>query len=301
MDTAHLQTFDAIVRQGSFNAAAQHLGIAQATISARVIHLEKEVGGRLFVRSRKVRLTQRGELFLPYARRALSVLSEGVEAVNSAEEYRLRVAVTESLGGSFLAAALGHYLDAHPQARVFAQSTTCTQVMRMLQDHQVQFGVIPWPYPGAPSALKALDVYQETVAVVCAASHPLAARRGVTMQDLKTHANPWHSTWLDSTADEALATFALDHSSALNLPAQTIRPLLLSGRGASAMPMTVIRDDLLDGRLVALKVADYQPESRTFALIHTGHEAITSEARTSFRAAVAAAAFDLDMQASINL
>lgn len=293
MDTAQLQAFDAIVREGTFNLAAQRLGIAQSTISARIHNLEQEVGGDLFTRSRRVRLTQRGELFLDYARRALSVLEEGLETVNSAEQYRLRVAVTESLGGAFLAKVIGHYLDAHPRAQVFAQSTTCTQVLRMLQDRLVQFGLLPWPYPTAPATLRVLDLYQEQTALVCAPNHPLASRREVPLDELREGARPWHFTWLDSPADEALSPFGLDHRSPLNLPAQTVLSLLHEGRGVALMPSSVVRDAVIAERLVQLDIQGALPHVRTFALVHTGHEAVTSEARTAFRDAVASAAESL--------
>ncbi len=80
MDTDQLLAFEHIVREGSFSCAAGALNIAQPTMSARIQGLEGEVGGALFVRGgRNIALTERGESFLPYARRALAVLAEGIE------------------------------------------------------------------------------------------------------------------------------------------------------------------------------------------------------------------------------
>ncbi|HEX5691219.1 MAG TPA: LysR family transcriptional regulator, partial [Roseiflexaceae bacterium] len=75
MDLHQLMAFERIAREGSFSRAAWSLQIAQPTISARIQALEQEVGGALFVRGgRRVTLTERGESFLPYARRAMEVL-----------------------------------------------------------------------------------------------------------------------------------------------------------------------------------------------------------------------------------
>src|SRR5687768_15329609 len=107
MDIEQLRAFDRIVREGSFSRAAQVLDIAQPTISARIRMLEQAVGGALFVRrGRRLALTEVGESFLPYARRALSVLAEGVEAARLTQEGqrgRLTLGVIESLTGGFLA------------------------------------------------------------------------------------------------------------------------------------------------------------------------------------------------------
>lgn len=60
---------------------------AWPTISARIQALEQTVGGPLFLRSsRKLVLTERGESFLPYARRALAVLDAGILAAQLTQE-----------------------------------------------------------------------------------------------------------------------------------------------------------------------------------------------------------------------
>ena len=80
MDREQLATFDRIAREGSFTRAAIALGIGQPAISARIQALEEQVGGTLFTRGRRIALTALGESFLPFARRALEVLGEGIEA-----------------------------------------------------------------------------------------------------------------------------------------------------------------------------------------------------------------------------
>lgn len=292
MDMSQLRAFVAITQQGSFVRAAETLGIAQATISARMQQLEKAVGGPLFTRGRKVRLTQKGEAFLPYARRALEVLDEGAEVVQSPETYRLTLAATESLGGRFLAEVVATYLGAHPSAHVFAQSSTCTQVMRLLQDQIMQFGLLPWPYAGAPADLKVLDQYQEDVVAVTSPRHPLLRKESVTSADLHRD-GPWLFTWLDEPADAQLQPQGLGHRSNLNLPAHTAKHLLLEGHGVALMTRTVVRDELARGELCELRGLTGLPKARGLALVHTGRELISSEARQALRQAVRASAIKL--------
>lgn len=68
MDIELARTFLAIVRNGSFIAAAEQLHVTQTTVSARVRGLESLLGCRLFVRSRQgAILTDDGQHFVHYA------------------------------------------------------------------------------------------------------------------------------------------------------------------------------------------------------------------------------------------
>jgi DNA-binding transcriptional LysR family regulator len=68
MDIDLARTFLAIVRGGSFMAAAEQLHITQTTVTARVHNLEGLLGCRLFIRTRSgAQLTENGEHFVPYA------------------------------------------------------------------------------------------------------------------------------------------------------------------------------------------------------------------------------------------
>ena len=80
IDLDQLVTFERIVREGSFSAAAWALDIPQPTVSARIKTLEQTLGGSLFHRrGRQVTLTDLGQTFLPYVRRTIDILTEGIE------------------------------------------------------------------------------------------------------------------------------------------------------------------------------------------------------------------------------
>src|SRR5579859_7044477 len=126
METDQLLAFERIVKEGSFSGAARGLNISQPTISARIQALEQEIGGALFLRSgRKITLTERGESFLPYARRALAVLVEGVEAAQATQagkRGRITIGTIESLSEGFLASAIARFYKAHPKVEFFVRT-----------------------------------------------------------------------------------------------------------------------------------------------------------------------------------
>lgn len=296
VDLNQLQAFDQIVKTGSFVKAADELNLAQATISARIRNLEDELGGALFIRGRQVKLTERGKDFLDAARRALVILEGGKELFQSRKSMPLRVAATESLGAEYLSGTIRHFAQALPGRPLFAQSTTCTQVMRMLQDRIIQFGLIPWPYEGAPPELQVLRLYREPVVAVTFPGHPLAGRSPLTLQDLREEARPWLSSWLDAPADRLLQLFGLDHTSDLNVPAGAARYLMLSGLGAALLNYSAVARDLEQGHLVALELHGETPSTRDFALVHAGDRRINSLEGQAFVEATQATAAQLGIQ-----
>src|SRR5882672_640990 len=110
---AQLATFERVVREGGFSRAAFALGIGQPAISARIRALEETVGGPLFTRGRRIGLTALGESFLPYARRALEILGEGVEIARLAQvgkRGRVTIGALGSLAGGLVGPALAELI-----------------------------------------------------------------------------------------------------------------------------------------------------------------------------------------------
>jgi len=74
MDIELARTFLAIVRGGSFLAAAEQLHVTQTTVTARVHNLEGQLGCRLFIRNRAgAKLTAHGERFSTHASQLVHV------------------------------------------------------------------------------------------------------------------------------------------------------------------------------------------------------------------------------------
>lgn len=64
MDFKTLKTFQAIVRTGSFNRAAEELSYAQSTVTMQIQKLEAQLGVQLLERGKQqVILTEAGRLF----------------------------------------------------------------------------------------------------------------------------------------------------------------------------------------------------------------------------------------------
>ena len=72
LEDKRLKIFAAVVEYGSFTAAASSLGLTQPAVSQSIAELEKTLGVQLLDRTRgEVRLTEKGELFMGYARQIM--------------------------------------------------------------------------------------------------------------------------------------------------------------------------------------------------------------------------------------
>jgi DNA-binding transcriptional LysR family regulator len=269
MDTGQLLAFDRIVREGSFSRAAQLLDISQPTISARIRALETEVGGPLFTRGgRRLALTELGENFLPYARRALTILAEGAEAARLAQagqRGRVTLGVIESLAGGFLAAAVARFRHSHPQVELFIREGHTDQIIQMLEDGVVKLGLVAWPVFGAD--LVSLLRFREPLVLVVDPAHPLAGQDSVDLEEVARAGVPLlHIRWGPTTHSLRARLEGL-YETPLEVPIDTAHQMVLRGSGAAFLTRTLVSEDLAAGRLVELVVADQSPLYRESALV----------------------------------
>jgi DNA-binding transcriptional LysR family regulator len=146
-----LEYFLAIVETGSFTAAAQHVHVAQPSLSQQIKALETELGGELFDRqTRAVRLTAAGRAFVPNARQSVVSAERAVEAARRAlrfETGELEIATVRSLAVALLPRTIREWHERSPgisiQLREFSHPLL---VERAVLDGIGEFGVGPQPH-----------------------------------------------------------------------------------------------------------------------------------------------------------
>jgi LysR family transcriptional regulator (chromosome initiation inhibitor) len=108
IDSAQLETFAAIIDEGSFEAAARRLRITPSAVSQRMKALESRLGQVLVQRGKPTRSTEAGQALLRLARQVSLLEVEAIAAVKGkVEGLRLPIAVNaDSLNGWFLPALL---------------------------------------------------------------------------------------------------------------------------------------------------------------------------------------------------
>lgn len=271
MDRDQLTAFDHVAREGSFTRAAIALGLGQPAISARIQSLEEQVGGALFTRRRHVTLTALGETFLPFARRALEVLDEGIDAARQAQmglRGRIRLGSLASLAGGLVGPALSAFVQSHPQVDCTVRSGDHERIVTLLLDSVVELGLVTWPCAEAVAAdLQAVLLFHEPVVLVARPGHALAACPRPTRDDLVRLGRPLFRLRWWQTHHPVILRLAERAGTAVDLPMEAARSLTLAGAGVGFFTRTYIAEDLQRGALLEIALRDLAPIHRDSALV----------------------------------
>ena len=126
---AYLETFSAVVEHGSFTAAADALGISKPVVSKHVSLLEQQLGVQVLQRTtRRLHLTQAGEVFAGHARTIMSEVQEAEQSVSHLQNDprgRLRISAPESLAISLLPDVLPSFQQTYPRLELDLRITGC--------------------------------------------------------------------------------------------------------------------------------------------------------------------------------
>jgi DNA-binding transcriptional LysR family regulator len=117
-----LEAVLAIVRCGSFRAAALELGMSTTAISSAVAKLERELAVRLFNRTtRSVSLTYAGRIFVAQIKPALENIQKAMNTARSQQETpsgTLRINTFATAAREIMAPLVLNYLQRYPQVHI---------------------------------------------------------------------------------------------------------------------------------------------------------------------------------------
>lgn len=189
MQLALLETFRAVIEQGSTLAAARTLGLTQSAVSRRIAQLEETLGLELFRRdrgrlvpTRECRALQGQMLVLVDRGAQLTQLAKELRAGNS-PAMRLRVAVPGSLTLSILPRILRDFLAQNDRVQVELHSGPYDTIERMLLDDRAEVGFLRLPAQRA--GLVTMPAIEARTVCVLPQDHPLAQKPSIAITDLR--------------------------------------------------------------------------------------------------------------------
>jgi DNA-binding transcriptional LysR family regulator len=118
---SEMRAFQAVADAGSFTAAAGALGVSQSMVSRAVVRLEERLGASLLHRStRRLSLTDEGEIFLQACRRVLEDIGEAEQSVraDALPVGALRVSAAVLWGQDAIVPHLPEFMARYPKLEV---------------------------------------------------------------------------------------------------------------------------------------------------------------------------------------
>ena len=182
----HINYFLAVAQYQSFTRAAESLYVSQPALSQQIKQLEENLGVSLFDRSgRRVKLTDAGEVYARYARRALQDLEEGRRALHDVQNLSrgaLRIAITPTFTTYPIGPLIKAFHDRYPNVTLSVQEMSQEQMEKQLLDDEFDVGI-------AFSEVHSVDITAqnlliETLALVVNKDHPIAKQTAIDLPTL---------------------------------------------------------------------------------------------------------------------
>jgi DNA-binding transcriptional LysR family regulator len=263
MDSLTLDQFTvfmAIVEGGSFAAAARKLGRAQSAITYSVQKLEDQSGAKLFDRSEyRPHLTDAGRLLLPRIKRIVADVADYRQQLTemaAGVEAELAVVVDAMAPMNGVVKALKELHGAFPAVHIILSVRSIEEAASAVSTGEADIGVLPDVVARQFSLERNLCGTIELVAVA-APDHPLGRIDAIIepsmlaghLQLVLTNRTPTRDSH-----EYGVHSVNLWHVADL----ETKHHLLSAGLGWGSMPRHRVEADLSSGRLVELKLAQWE-------------------------------------------
>lgn len=187
MRIEQLQAFLAITETGNFGQAAKQCGVTQSTISRQIQALEQDLGLALFHRTAHAKLTVGGEKLLP---RAQKICQEWTKATAecadllAGKQPELCVAAIHSVCAYYLPPVLQQFCQDYPETQLRVTALGSDRALKVLRDGLVDLAIVMNNrfLTNSPE-MAIIPLYQEEIAVLMAADHPLTKYQEVPLNE----------------------------------------------------------------------------------------------------------------------
>lgn len=188
MDLRQLRYLVALAEELNFTRAAAAEHVAQPALSQQIRRLEEEVGVGLVERTtRKVALTEAGELLAVRARRILAELAiarEELEALRGVDVGHVTIGAIHTMGPIDLSLALAAFHEAHPGVALTVREQHSEECAEQLRADELDLAFLSVTERVESHELALHQLISEELMVLLPRRHALAGRARVRMAEL---------------------------------------------------------------------------------------------------------------------
>jgi len=243
MELRQLRYLVALADERHFTRAAAREHIAQPALSQQISRLEAEVGLALVERTtRRVALTDAGELLVARARRILAELDDAQAELGTlagVKGGRLAVGALHTMGPVDLSLLLASFHRNHPAVELTVREQSSEELAEMLRDDEIDLAFLSVTERIHSRGLELHRLVTEELVAVLPTHHPLAGRESLDLSELA--GDPFISfragSRLRELLDWAAAETGFEPRIALESnESRRIRSLVSGGLGVAILP-----------------------------------------------------------------
>ena len=184
-----LRVFNAVCEAQSLSAVARDLGCTQPAVSQHVTRIERELGVAVLDRSAKgVALTHAGQILYHASSAGLGALSLAVREIHrlrAGEAGRLSISTGGTTVRHFMRDAVVRFRELHPEVTLqFEPASSTARCLEVVARRRADLAFIT--ITGELPGFELRPVLEQPLMLLVRADDPLASRRHVRIQDLRT-------------------------------------------------------------------------------------------------------------------
>ncbi|PWF99759.1 LysR family transcriptional regulator [Levilactobacillus bambusae] len=277
MQLTQLKTFEVVTKARSFGRAADLLHVTPSAVSHAIDTLERELGFRVFVRSkRQIQLTSDGQQIQPLIHAMLvdaTTLDQAVAAINGLNSGSVRLGAFSSVCINWIPAIIQNFKRRYPRIQVsISQSdfnTTIDQIMT--GDLDLGFSALP-----IKQSLEVIPLIKDEIYCVTPKSFIPANQATITQADIVKQDFILQQGDYDKDTKEALDHFNITAKSLrFSIDDQSIIAMVEAGMGFGVLPALALQQ--VHGNV---NVYPFEPRFfRTICLVATKAQAHTPATR----------------------
>ena len=278
MTLVELRYLVALASEGSFSRAAARCEVSQPTLSLAVARLEKDLGVRLFERSRigkeLVRPTAVGAEIVAQAQIALRETQRIREIARHGHDQLdgpLHVGVIHTVGPYLLPALIAELKRVAPKMPLVIEENMTAALAEMLRDNEIDVAVLALPFDLAGVETRAL--YDEPFVFVAPRGHRWENRDAIDPSEVRGDevlllkaGNCFRDQVLGACPQVSRA----ETDAHLGYSVGTLRLMVASGLGVSILPASAMLPPYANDMIVALPFVEPKPSRRIALAWRTG-------------------------------
>lgn len=186
MDLRALKTFEAILRLGSFQKAAEELQYAPSTVTLQIQRLEADLGVSLFVRDGKRMIASEAGRWLYHEATALlrtiGSMRQTISDIDTGDGGAIRFAAIEPIASQKIATIVADFCKLRPQVQLSMEISGSRSIAERVRSGELDFGICA--SPAVNLMLEFEPLIEEKLGVMMRIDHPLANQSCISVDDL---------------------------------------------------------------------------------------------------------------------